>query len=531
MIEARDGRFYDPAGREVILHGLNYVNKDPKSGYLHPGSGSAFADFRRWGFNCIRFGVIWDGLEPQPGVYNEAYLAAICRQLDLANKAGLQVFLDMHQDLYSSLYSDGAPSWATLSEGQPHVPGEVWSDAYMGSPAVQAAIDNFWRNAPVQGALGRSEGPGLQDHLVACWKLLAERFGRHPAVIGYDLYNEPMMGRAAPEALDLQFARAGEILARGGSGSNDSDPGEDMLALWATPEGRCQILRHFDDPRVYAEVMEAPRPVYNEFERESLMPFYRRAAAAIRSVDAEGILFLEASMGSNMGVYSAIEPVAGGGPQVYAPHGYDLVVDTPAVAEVGATRVELIFSRHGETAARLGMPMVVGEWGAYGSCPGTLPAARSVARAFERLLCSDMYWEYQPGMEKAACFPAISRPYPERIAGTLESYGYDEARDRFVCSWTEGPGIEEPTVIYLPTWFAFDPARMSLSPQGDYGIEGPGSGAVRIIVPPSGKALRRELSVVGMSANASHAAPAAHTAPATPATSAATPSPAAGRRG
>ena len=98
MIEARDGRFYDPAGREVILHGLNYVNKDPKSGYLHPGSGSAFADFRRWGFNCIRFGVIWDGLEPKPGRYNEAYLEAIfnlsrrnksARSRDIAESLGV----------------------------------------------------------------------------------------------------------------------------------------------------------------------------------------------------------------------------------------------------------------------------------------------------------------------------------------------------------------------------------------------------------------------------------------------------------
>jgi len=497
MIGVRDNRFYDSAGRQVILHGINYVNKDPKAKYLYPEDPNPFEDFRRWGFNCVRLGLMWAGLEPRPGVYDEAYLRGIQRQLDLAQERGLFVFLDMHQDLFSVLYADGAPAWATLDEGQPHIPGQVWSDAYMTSPAVQRAIDNFWRDAPVPGSRSGTEGSGLQDHLIACWKLLAERFGKHPAVIGYDLYNEPMMGSAAPLAMSLQFARAAELLALPGEGPPSSDPTEALLARWGTPEGRSRILRGLDDRGVYAQVMEAPRRAYGEFEREALMPFYRRAAAAIRSVDAERIIFLEASMGSNMGVYSAIEPLAEGGPQAYAPHGYDLVVDTPAVAEASPARVELIFERHGETARRLGMPMLVGEWGAYGSWPDTLPAARAVTRTFERLLCSDAYWDYQPGLESASCFPALSRPYPERVAGALEAYAYDPAADRFASSWTESPGIDAPSRIYLPAWFGFDPDRLRLSPSGEFDVEELGSGSIRLLIRPTGSAARRELSATG----------------------------------
>ena len=499
MIRVRDNRFYDNAGRHVILHGINYVNKDPKAGYLHPESPNPFVDFRRWGFNCVRMGVMWAGLEPEPGVYDDAYLRGLGRRLDLAHDQGLLVFLDMHQDLFSVLYSDGAPAWATANDGLPHIPGEVWSDAYMTSPAVQRAIDNFWRNEASPGALGGSEGPGLQDRLIACWKLLAERFGSHPAVIGYDLYNEPMMGSTAPEALSLQFARGAELLAQREEPSSatgeDSASGENLLALWATTEGRSQVLSALDDERIYAEVMEAPRPVYNRFEREALQPFYERAAAAIRSVDSVRIIFLEASMGSNMGVYSAIERVAAGGPQAYAPHGYDLVVDTPAVAEANPARVRMIFSRHDETALRLGMPMLVGEWGAYGSWPGTLKPAREVARIFERLLCSDTYWEYQPGMESAACFPAVSRPYPERVAGTLESYAFDPSSHRFSCAWTEAPEVTEPTEVYLPTWFGFDPARLSLAPASDFRVDELGSGAVRLLISPTGSPVRRAITV------------------------------------
>ncbi len=509
MIEVREHRFYDGTGRQIILHGINYVNKDPLAGYLYPESADAFGAFRRWGFNCIRLGVMWAGLEPEPGAYDEAYLRGIGRQLDLAHERELFVYLDMHQDLFSVLYSDGAPAWATAHEGLPHVAGEVWSDAYVTSPAVQAAIDNFWRNAPVPGALGKSEGPGLQDRLIACWRLLAERFGTHPAVIGYDLYNEPMLGSAAPEALNLQFSRGAELLAqRAGdlpAPDQNASPDADLFALWASPEGRSQVLGLLDGP-VYAEVMEAPRPVYNRFEREALMPFYERAAAAIRSVDSRRIIFLEASMGSNMGVYSAIEPLAAGGPQAYAPHGYDLVVDTPAVAEAGPARVELIFTRHGETARRLGLPMLVGEWGAYGAWPDTLPAARAVVRMFERLSCSDTYWDYRPGMEGDACFPALSRPYPERVAGELESYAFDEERARFSCAWTENPAIPAPTQVYLPAWFGFDPARLDLTPATDYRVEALGSGAVRLLILPTGSAVRRSLSVTVSAPAASAAA-------------------------
>jgi len=469
MIGTKNGYFQDRQGRQVLLHGINFVNKDPKAGYLFPESETraAFADFHRWGLNCVRLGVIWDGLEPEPGVYNEAYLQGIAHQLDAAHENGLYVFLDMHQDLYSALYSDGAPAWATLDEGQPHITGAVWSDAYFASPAVQTALDQFWRNAPAP------DGIGLQDHLAACWKLLAGRFGSHPAVIGYDLFNEPMMGAAAPQAMGLQLARGAELLLQTGFLAPDTaNPSQAVLSLWLSTPGRYQVLQLLQDPERFATVVEAPAPLYNHFEREQLMPFYQRIAAAIRAVDEEGVLFLETSMGSNAGVYSAIEPLAGPAgrdpQQAYAPHGYDLVVDTPNNADASPERVRLIFTRHAETARKHGWPMLVGEWGAYGFMPGTLPAARQVVAVFESCLCSDTYWAYEKGLENggqhAACFPAISRPYPERVAGTLERYAFHPETGLFECAWQEDPSIAAPTVIYLPAWFAFDPARLTCEP-------------------------------------------------------------------
>lgn len=493
MIYIKNNLFIDPQGRQVLLHGINLVNKDPKVGYIGPENADTFAAFRQWGFNCVRLGVIWDGLEPQPGVYNEKSLQGIEQQITWAHANDLYVMLDMHQDLYSVLYSDGAPAWATLHEGQPHTGDHaVWSDAYFTSPAVQTALDNFWGNAPAP------DGVGLQDHLASCWQALAERFGKHPAVIGFDLWNEPMMGALAPRALAMQFARGAELLAESGlltGGSLSPNTGQasipasdgamqdppsgisenDLLSIWEDPQGRLQILELLADPQLYAEVVEAPRPVYNQFEIEFVVPFYQRVGKAIRQVDSDGILFLETSMGSNMGLISAIELLVIDGQrdpqQAYAPHGYDLVVDTPGVAQASLERVNLIFQRHAETARRLNLPMLVGEWGAYGSWQDTLQAARDVVGVFEQLLTSETYWAYEPGIEYFSCFPAISRPYPERVAGQLLSYHYDPQTGRFTCTWIEKPEVTADSVIYLPAWGDFNLQKIEISPGKSASVE------------------------------------------------------------
>jgi endoglycosylceramidase len=510
IISTRERRFIDAQGRQVLLHGINLVNKDPKVGYLGDEGAEFYAALQDWGFNCLRLGVIWDGLEPQPGMYNESYLKGIDQQISLAHQHGLMVFLDMHQDLYSVLFSDGAPAWATLTQGAPHIAdSEVWSDAYQTSPAVQTALDNFWKNAP------GPDGIGIQDHLARCWGVLAERYADHPTVIGYDLYNEPVPGSAEKLAHHLMFARGAKLLTDMGvvdsllaaqaepSSSDDNlDPVERIERWWLTPEGRFQILSILSDHEVYAQVVDAPQAVYNEFERGPLMGFYQRVRRAIRQHDSQGILFLETSMGSNLGVYSAIKPVtfpdgSRDPQQAYAPHGYDLVTDTAYLAQASSERIGLIFQRHGETAARINMPMLVGEWGAYDRLPDTLPAAWTVVHEFEKLLCSETHWAYFKGIEDTDCFPAVQRPYPERVAGKLLSYHYDPTSCIFTCAWEEDPNLTTSSRIYLPDWYGFEPKMVNLTPPG-MGFQIvpslPGSKNVFLEIPPLGKRVTRTMN-------------------------------------
>ena len=495
MMTIRDHRFVDPQGRHVILHGINVVNKSPAEGYVFDAGPGMFADLRDWGFNVIRLGVFWDGLEPEPGMYDEAYLKRLDQQIAWAKEHGLLVFLDMHQDLYSVLYSDGAPAWATLTDGAPHVDlGGVWSDAYFTSPAVQFALDNFWSNAPAP------DGLGLQDHYARAWARLAQRYADEPAVIGYDIMNEPFPGSAAVQAQAAMFARGAELLAPIAPDLGDSV--EALMQQWITAEGRSAILQLLRDVTLYTQVIDVTESIYTAFEKTQLMTLYRRVAEAIRAVDPVSALFLETTMGSNMGVYSGIEPVILDGTrdpaQVYAAHGYDLVVDTPDIAQASPERVELIFRRHGATAQRLGMPMLVGEWGAYGRNPGTLPAAWHVVHQFEKLLCGETYWAYEPGMERFPCFQAIQRPYPERVAGMLQSYHYDPKTGVFTCTWEEDGQITAPSRIFVPDWLMIDEAGLELTPAGS-GMTitptSPGSANRYLEIPPTGIACTRQLMI------------------------------------
>ena len=116
--------------------------------------------------------------------------------------------------------------------------------------------------------------------------------------------------------------------------------------------------------------MDAAGPVLQDFERTRLQPMYQRVAAAIRQVDPHHILFIEPSMSTNLGIPTALQPVTDrqghrDPHQAFAPHAYDMVTDTASVDLNSRDRIRFILDRHAETAKRLAMPMLIGEWGAF----------------------------------------------------------------------------------------------------------------------------------------------------------------------
>ncbi|QJD87094.1 cellulase family glycosylhydrolase [Cohnella herbarum] len=461
-ISVDGSRFVDAQGRHVILHGISMVCKDKSKGYIDDWSEEDFRKLRQWGFNVIRLGIIWDGVEPNPGEYDVRYIEKIREQIRLAYRFGIYVFLDMHQDLFSSRFSDGAPGWATLTDGHSYAPTALWSDAYLFDRAVQTAFDHFWANSPA------SDGVGLQDHYAAAWRFVAARLRDEPNLIGYDLMNEPFIGSKVEEMVGGMFTSYGELAAEY-TGQPAPDV-EQLFEIWSHPEQKLQALSLLDSPDAYRRIMEATAPAQVVFERSVLTPFFRKVGQAIREEDPDGILFLETNYFSNLGVPSSILPVTDvqdrrDGQQAFAPHGYDLVTDSEYVHAANSGRVDYIFESHERTRSRLEMPMLIGEWGAYGESELAEEAALQVQRNFERLLCSDAYWCYlYPEMDRYSSFNAVCRSYPMATSGTLLSYSYDRDRNAFNMEWEEDAHAKAPTLVFLQNIQAAISAGLRLSP-------------------------------------------------------------------
>ncbi len=491
-----DGRtFRDAMNRELILNGINLIVKDPARGYTCAIPESDFLKVKEWGFNVIRLGIIWDGLEPEPGVYNEEMFRCIDERIRMASEQGYYVMLDMHQDLYSVKYSDGAPEWATLTDKLPHQTGEVWSDAYLISPAVQTAFDHFWNNTPA------SDGLGIQDHYADLWKKIAERYADEPAVIGYDIMNEPFIGTQAqaffPAMVEAYIGIYAEEIQAAGMQV------EEVAGMWSTPEGRAQVLENLIDTAKYSKVVCAVQEMNQAFESTILMDMYTLVASAIREVDENHILFVEHSYFSNPGVPSGLKRIvyADGTSEMnmaYTPHGYDLLVDTDAYKNASKDRVEYLFNLCQQTAIRLDMPMLVGEWGAFhGMDSSYVHQTRSILQKFDEFKCGQTFWARYKGMEEHPFFNELIRPAPLAVAGDIQAYSYDHTEGVFKCTWLEGVGNKHVSEFILPRVKAGKDMEISLSPpETAYRIvERENAPGLVLTVEATGKENKRELKL------------------------------------
>lgn len=198
------GRIVDAHGREVLLRGVNvnanveYWAYDPALFTTYPFPPEDADAIAGMGWNVVRLLLSWSRVEPAPGVYDEAYLDAIEAAVRRLERRGVYTIVDLHQDAWSATLAarpgevctagppafgwDGAPAWATQDGGEPRCAALGVREL---SPAVLAAFDAFWRDAPGPG------GVGIQTRYARMLGHLAERFSHLDAVAGYDLMNEP----------------------------------------------------------------------------------------------------------------------------------------------------------------------------------------------------------------------------------------------------------------------------------------------------------------------------------------------------
>jgi endoglycosylceramidase len=184
----------DSLGRICILHGLNVGNYPKHSGPLsHFGRGSAghpwhgreeAARMKAWGLNVLRYQMFWECVEPQPGVYDEAYLEQAVKTIEEFGSEGIEVIVVLHQDLYSQrLSGNGFPEWTERDEGKSFERQEPWSKNYL-QPAVMACFKNFWENKD-----------GLLQANIRMLGHLLNRMKTVSCVLGIDVMNEPFPGK------------------------------------------------------------------------------------------------------------------------------------------------------------------------------------------------------------------------------------------------------------------------------------------------------------------------------------------------
>ncbi len=200
---------YDSEGRYMILRGANYNalgdywQANPNIPTTKPYATDDLRMMAEAGFNCVRLLFSWSKLEPQPGVYDDAYIQSINAVIQEANTYNMYVMLDMHQDAWSKYTAtpadtvcefpskgwDGAPLWATITDGASTCTVDGSRES---APAVVHAWQNFWDNTN-----------GIQDNCIAAWQHLVAATCTHQNLLGYDLLNEPSLGYKEPQTTEM----------------------------------------------------------------------------------------------------------------------------------------------------------------------------------------------------------------------------------------------------------------------------------------------------------------------------------------
>lgn len=471
-ISTEGSALVDEHGRQRILHGINLVEKGPRGGtepsaFRGPWTAEDLAQLREIGLDSVRLGVLWAALEPAPGEYSAEHLTWLGEQLDLLHAAGLSVILDGHQDLFSQRFGDGAPAWATLTE-QPFEPTALWSDAYLTAPAVHEALDAFWADAPA------ADGVGIRTRLVAMWAMLAERFGGHPAVIGYDVLNEPVPGAAAPELFGAILAQFAELTGQ--------EPAA-VAADFVDPAARLAQLSHLEDPALHRRLGDRLAPLLAEVEQGPIHDFYSQIVPALRGADPAGLILREHDYFANIGIPAPVPPLEDHA-WAYSPHGYDLVVDTEAMPLASDARITTIFSRAAETAERLEVPVIVGEWGAFGLHEGIVQHAEAQLEMFDEWAWSWFYWCWESDFATSEAAAQLRRPRPRAVAGRDLRCG-TSAGGGWRAAWT-GQDSAAQSEFWIPperdVEHLVDGRRQRLRREGPIVLLEPGPGEHRLRV-------------------------------------------------
>ena len=444
---------YDRQGRIVFFHGVNAVYKHPPYElYADPGKPWNFsvADaslMARLGFNVVRLGVTWSGLEPgtakandpaicdpgrpaDPHQFNRAvfdrYVNRVRETVALLGRFHIYTILDMHQDVYNQMFDgEGAPDWAVCTNGLPNVdrPGR-WSLEY-GTAAAGAAFTHFWRNN-VRG--------DLQGEYDRVWGDLAHAFRGNMWVLGYDPFNEPY-SRSLVRFGDAHFDAQLECFYTGkrhiGVALHDAPPlrcpsADPANGVIPTIEASDPTHLVLDEPDNYASrgyptylgPMNLRNLVFN-------VHIYCGARSPVTGNPTD-LALCAAQDAHSLHVRAEDRPEMASGPQPGGP--------AWLVTEFGATNSAALLASITDLMDAQQVGWVYWAWKYYGDPTGS--EAESLVMADGRLRSTARI---------------LSRAYPEAVAGVPLSFGYSPTSGVFHLAYVPDHRIHAPTVVFVPT--------------------------------------------------------------------------------
>lgn len=212
-------KFVDEFGRERIFHGVNAVYKIapwlPSTEKFDSTESLSRDDaelMRSWGFNVVRLGVMWPGLEPNiRGQYDYQYLDNVQQVVQILADASIYVLLDLHQDLWHREYcGEGVPDYLqsacqTLepNDTQPFplpAVNTTYPDDAAGVPAIESCLSVMFATYYMSAEVGA----GFQclydnkaeswEAIGGYWREVVKKFSKATNVLGYELINEPWAG-------------------------------------------------------------------------------------------------------------------------------------------------------------------------------------------------------------------------------------------------------------------------------------------------------------------------------------------------
>lgn len=456
-IKVRSQQFIDEHDRERIFYGINLGCKNVPYMKVYEDTDSIdtlhanIHYLHTHGINAIRFILNWSYLQPEPYKYNEEALNGIQEFMDICADNDIYVYLDMHQDLYSAftdiekadltkLHGNGAPEWACVTDGKKFkMPKKVWAEGYFISKAVHNAFNHFWNNTVVYGM-------GLQDHFANLWKMLAKRFGNHPALLGFDIFNEPFPYRYDKNIFFIIVKSVIKTTLK----RRDINKFKLISALFK--EEPIPALLNQYNSKIMQEITSPANKYIEKFDKEKYSPFLNKVAAAIREETNNGIIFMENCYYSNLGIPFSAPPITVKQQhepnQAFAPHAYDLMVDTPLYKYANNDRVGAIFHRRKDEQSHLDVPVLVGEWGGGNLIHDWLSHAEYLLNIFDSFKWSHTYWCFDPIMIDSLIMDTLCRPHPIAVCGSINNYHFDKSSQVFILSFNQEKTYSAATEIF-----------------------------------------------------------------------------------